>query len=91
MAEPSALLDLTMFRRVPLALILTLAVQTGAGLLWAGAAAERIAVLEQRVDHASAIAERLARLEAEMEAARESLSRLEHALDRGETPSGVRS
>eukprot|EP01039_Chlorochromonas_danica_P015635 gene15635-18405_t len=52
-----------MFRRVPLALILTLAVQTGAGLLWAGAAAERIAVLEQRVDHASAIAERLARLE----------------------------
>jgi len=91
MAEPSAFLDLTMFRRVPLALVLTLAVQTGAGLLWAGAAAERIAVLEQRVDHASAIAERLARLEAEMEAARESLSRLEHALDRGETPSGVRS
>lgn len=91
MAEPAASLDLTMFRRVPLALVLTLAVQTGVGLLWAGAAAERITVLEQRVDHASAIAERLARLEAEMEAARESLSRLEHALDRGETPSGVRS
>ena len=91
MAEPTAFLDLTVFRKVPLAVVLTLAAQTGAGLLWAGAAAERIAVLEQRVDHASAIAERLARLEAEMEAARESLTRLEHALDRGDTPARVRS
>jgi hypothetical protein len=90
MAEPLAFLDLTQLRRVPLALVLTLAVQTGAGLLWAGAAAERINVLEQRVDHASAIAERLARLEAEMEAARESLSRLGHALDRSPTPLGAR-
>jgi len=90
MAESAAMLDLTLLRRVPLALVLTLAVQTGAGLLWAGAAAERITVLEQRVDRASAIAERLARLEAEMEAARASLSRLEQALDRSPAPLGTR-
>ncbi len=74
--------DPGILRRLPVAVILTLALQTGAGLLWAGAAAERISVLESRVDKASAIAERLARLEAEVEAARASLARLEGALDR---------
>ena len=74
-------LDPGAWRRLPAALVAALAAQTVAGLLWAGAAAERITVLETRVDHAAAIAERLARLEAEVEAARASLGRLEQALD----------
>ena len=84
MTEPSVGLDLRELRRLPLALILTLVVQTGAGLLWAGAAAERISAMEQRLDKAASISERLARLEAEVEAARASLTRLEALLDHRE-------
>ncbi len=79
-------LNLGALRRVPLAVLLTIGLQTGAGLLWAGAAAERISVLESRVDRAGLITERLARLEAEVEAARASLARLEAALDREPRP-----
>jgi hypothetical protein len=81
MADNSGLIDLSGFRRLPVALVMALLLQTGAGLIWAGAAAERISVVEQKLDRANAIAERLARLEAEVEAARASLARLEQALD----------
>lgn len=52
-------------RKIPAALIAALAVQTIAGLLWAGGAAARIATLEQRVGEQRLVAERLARLEAQ--------------------------
>ena len=84
MTEPR--LDLSALRRVPAAVVLAILVQTGAGLIWAGAAAERLTVLELRMDRAGAIAERLARLEAEVEAARASLARLESKLDRRTRP-----
>lgn len=83
MADNRDGIDLSGLRRIPLAVVLAILVQTGAGLLWAGAAAERISVVEGKIDHASAIAERLARLEAEVEAARASLDRLEKSIDRG--------
>ena len=86
MTEPTLGLDLRDLRRMPLAMVLTLILQTGAGLLWAGSAAERITVLEQRLDRAGAIAERLAQLEAEVEAARASLTRVEALLDHGDRP-----
>ena len=54
MTEPTVGLDLRELRRMPLAMVLTLILQTGAGLLWAGSAAERITVLEQRLDRAGA-------------------------------------
>lgn len=70
-------------KQVPLGVILALAVQTGGALVWAGGAAERIASLERRLDRQSGVAERLARLEAEAEASRATLVRIEAKLDGG--------
>lgn len=49
-------------RKVPVALIAALVVQTIGGLVWAGGAAARIGTLEQRVGEQRLVAERLARL-----------------------------
>ncbi len=68
-------------RRVPAAVIAALAVQTVAGLLWAGGAAARIATLEQRVGEQRLVAERLARLEAQGEATRAAVERIERRLE----------
>src|SRR5690606_32081207 len=59
-------------RRVPLAVILTIATQTAAALLWAGAAGERLAALELRT----------ARLEEQTKSANASLARIEARLAR---------
>ena len=69
-------------RQVTPAVILALMIQTGAALLWAGGAAERIAAVERRMDRQSGVNERLARLEAQADANRLSLDRIEAKLDR---------
>lgn len=68
-------------RQVSVAVIFAFLVQTGGALLWAGGAAERIAAIERRMDKASGVAERLARLEAQADATRMSLARIEAKLD----------
>ncbi len=69
-------------RKVTLALLLAVAIQTGGALMWAGAAAERISVLEQSAEQARPVAERLARVEAELEAMRAQLDRIENKVER---------
>ena len=69
-------------RQVTPAVLLALMIQTGAALLWAGGAAERIAAVERRLDRQSGVNERLARLEAQADANRLSLERIEAKLDR---------
>lgn len=64
-------------RKIGAAVVLAVAVQTGGVLLWAGAAAQRIEVLEERVAIARPVGERLARVEAELEAVRAQLDRIE--------------
>jgi hypothetical protein len=68
--------------RVSVAVSAALLVQTALGLLWAGAAAERLSQLERRADASSAILERTARLEEQMTAVRAALARIEDKLDR---------
>lgn len=68
-------------RKMPVALIAALLVQTVSGLVWAGGAAARIATLEQRVDEQRLVAERLARLEAQGEATRAAVERIERRLE----------
>ncbi len=68
-------------RKMPVALITALLVQTVGGLVWAGGAAARIATLEQRVDEQRLVAERLARLEAQGEATRAAVERIERRLE----------
>lgn len=69
-------------RKIPLMVIVVLAVQTGGALMWAGGEARRISELELRLDRQSGVAERLARLEAGADATRAVLARIEAKLDR---------
>ncbi len=68
--------------RITIAVGAALAVQTALGLLWAGAAAERLAQLEDRAGGSAEIIERTVRLEEQMTAMRASLARIEGKLDR---------
>ena len=68
-------------RKITAGFILALALQTGGALVWAGAAAERISLLEQRADIARPVAERLARVEAHLEAIENQLDRIEARLE----------
>jgi len=68
-------------RKVPVALIAALAVQTVGGLVWAGGAAARIGTLEARVAEQALVAERLARLEEQSKATRAAVDRIERRLE----------
>jgi len=72
---------MTDLKKVPVALIAALLVQTIGGLVWAGGAAARIATLEQRVGEQRLVAERLARVEAQGEAVRAAVDRIERRLE----------
>lgn len=63
-------------RKRTLGFLLAVSVQTGAGLLWAGAAAQRITTLEQRAEIARPVAERLARVEVKLGAIEAQLDRI---------------
>ncbi len=71
-------------RKVPIAVIAALAVQTVGGLIWAGGAAARIATLEERVGEQRLVAERLARLEEQSLATRAAVERVERRLEGAE-------
>mgnify|MGYP001806297791 FL=1 len=68
-------------RKIPVAVIAALAVQTVSGLVWAGGAAARIATLEERVGEQRLVAERLARLEEQSRATRAAVERIEERLE----------
>ena len=72
---------MTDWKKIPVALIAALLVQTIGGLVWAGGAAARIATLEQRVGEQRLVAERLARVEAQGEAVRAAVDRIERRLE----------
>ena len=71
-------------RQVTLAVIITIAIQAGGGLMWAGRASAKIDELQRRVESQGEVAERLTRLEEQMNAARVTLERLERRLETGE-------
>jgi type VI protein secretion system component VasK len=73
-----------MDRQITAGVLIAVFLQTGGVLIWAGREATRIEVIEQRLDRQSNIAERLTRLEEQVLAARATLERMEHKLDRGE-------
>ncbi|WP_084419573.1 hypothetical protein [Henriciella litoralis] len=67
-------------RKLAAGFLLALGVQTSSALLWAGAAAQRIQTLEQRVELSRPVAERLARVETHLEAIETQLDRIETRL-----------
>ena len=82
--DPGASRNWRMDRQITAGVLLAVALQTGGVLIWAGREATRIEVIEQRLDRQSNVAERLTRLEEQVFAARATLERMEHKLDRGE-------
>ncbi|MEM6535652.1 MAG: hypothetical protein AAF613_08440 [Pseudomonadota bacterium] len=68
-------------KRVTLGLVLALLIQSASALTWAGGAAQRIEALEVQVASSRPVGERLARVEAELEALRAQLSRIEDKID----------
>lgn len=69
-------------RRIPLAFVGALALQTCATLVWAGGAAERIKSLETQLARVQELTERTARLEEQARGMQASLDRIEMKLDR---------
>jgi len=69
-------------RRVPIAVIVTLLLQSAAALVWAGSAAERLTTLETRAARIDEMVERTARLEERAKGVTASLARIEARLER---------
>ncbi len=69
-------------KRVPIALIVAILIQTAGALTWAGAASERINHLERQVINDGDMGERTARLEVQAAYMRAALTRIEDKLDR---------
>ncbi|WP_454758921.1 hypothetical protein [Caulobacter segnis] len=69
-------------RQVSLGLVITVFLQAAAALMWAGRASARIDDMQRRLDAQAPVAERLARLEAQADASRQSLARIEARLER---------
>jgi hypothetical protein len=67
--------------RVTLALIVTMCLEAVVGLLWVGAAAQRLTVLEAGMNAQQPITERMARIEAQMTGVRATLDRIENRID----------
>ncbi|WP_420431577.1 hypothetical protein [Hyphobacterium sp.] len=68
-------------RSVTLGVVFALVMQTGGALIWAGAAGERLNRLEAEAELIETASERLARLEVQIQQARDTLNRIEQRLD----------
>lgn len=68
-------------KRVPIALIIVILMQTAGALSWAGAATQRLAQVERQTQAQAGWAERTARLEEQSQYMRSSLQRIEDKLD----------
>jgi outer membrane murein-binding lipoprotein Lpp len=79
-------LEMRLEKRIPLALIGAMLLQTMGALIWAGGAAERIAHAEAEASRVQELAERSVRLEAQSAAMRETLVRIEAKVDRLNSP-----
>jgi hypothetical protein len=69
-------------RQVSIGLVVTVFLQAATALMWAGRASARIDDMQRRVDAQAPVAERLARLEEQATATRQSLDRIEAKLER---------
>ena len=68
-------------RKITLALILALIVESAGVFAWAGSTGERLKEVELRVAGQAGIAERLARVEVKLELAGAQLTRIERKLE----------
>lgn len=69
-------------KKVPIALIAAIAIQTGSMVWWAASASERLNVLERRAEQVAPQAERLARVETKLESVQDGISEIKSILRR---------
>lgn len=67
-------------KRVPIALIVSMGIQTAAAVWWASSVSERVSTLERRADIAAPQGDRLTRVEVKIENVQEGVNRIERAL-----------
>jgi len=68
-------------KKLTLAVVLAVVVESAGVLIWAGGASERLKEVEVRVAAQAAMAERLARMEVHLELAAAQLNRIEKKLE----------
>lgn len=78
---PKPLSDRPQELRITVAIGAAVLVQTAFGLIWAGAASERLAQLERRANVNAQMIERTARLEEQVRFMSETLVRIENKID----------
>lgn len=71
--------------RINLTFVLAFVVQAVTAFIWIGNAAQRLDDFENRLNAQPPLNERMARIEAEMQGARQSLNRIENRLDNSKT------
>lgn len=69
-------------KRVPLALIVTIALQTGGLVWWASSLSERVNILEKRAEATAPQADRLTRVEVKIESVQEGISEIKRLIRR---------
>lgn len=70
----------TVDRRIPLALVFAIAVQTAGIVWWSAATSERLASLEKRVDMAGPQGDRLTRVEVQLDTVKEGVLEIKRIL-----------
>lgn len=81
-AEPTQNNHWSFDRRVPIAVIFAIVMQSGAALWWAATISSRVGVLERDVAQTSETYERVIRLEGQVENNTRLLQRIDEKLDR---------
>jgi hypothetical protein len=77
-------------RKVPVAIIITILMQTGGIIWWGATAAERLSALERKVESAAPQAERLTKVETRLEAVQDGISEIKSILRKEPPPSKTR-
>lgn len=73
-------------RRVPISLIFAILVQTGGFFWWAATTSEKVSVLKERLDAIAPQADRLTRVEVNIESIKDSLTEIKQYIRRPATP-----
>jgi hypothetical protein len=72
----------TVDKRVPLALIVTIVIQTGGLVWWASSLSERVNSLERRAEQTAPQADRLTRVEVKIESVQEGITEIKRLIRR---------
>lgn len=77
-------------RKIPVALIIAIVTQTGAGIWWVATANQRLSGLEERMTRTAPNGDRLTRVEVKVESALDGISEIKAILRKEPVPAKTR-